>query len=134
MRGRVPIRWADRGLGRIVPFRRPAQDPVTWGRHLRQWPPNPCRLEQFQRRHYRLAPRSDDAGGAGLSVGSDRCGRWTLNCGVLRGEPSIGPWLRWLRSVRPCCVAGPAVDVDRQHAVSQVHNIPSPALGTAAGF
>ena len=38
--------------------------PVTWGRHLRQPRQNARALGQRARRHYWLAPRSDDAVGA----------------------------------------------------------------------
>jgi len=40
--------------------------PVTWGRHLRQPRQNARALGQRARRHYWLAPRSDDAIGAAV--------------------------------------------------------------------
>ena len=43
---------------------RRVRKPVTWGRHLRQPPKNPCGLGHCARRHYRLAPSSDAATGA----------------------------------------------------------------------
>jgi hypothetical protein len=46
-----------------------AGEPVTWVRHLRQPWLNPCALGQRARRHYWLAPRSDDAVGAGVGWG-----------------------------------------------------------------
>ena len=39
---------------------------VTWGRHLRQPRQTARALGQRARRHYWLAPRSDDAVGAGV--------------------------------------------------------------------
>ena len=41
---------------------------VTWGGHLLQPVGRPRRLGQFARRHYWLAPRSDDAVGAGFGL------------------------------------------------------------------
>jgi len=35
---------------------------------------SPCRLGQFARRHYWLAPRSDDAVGAGFGLGQGAAG------------------------------------------------------------
>ena len=43
-----------------------AREAVTWGRHLRQPRQTTCALGQRARRHYWLAPRSDDAVGAAV--------------------------------------------------------------------
>jgi len=45
--------YADRVARSAVSTR---GEPVTWGRHQRQYPPTPCRQGHFARRHYRLAP------------------------------------------------------------------------------
>ncbi len=43
-------------------------EPITWGHHLRLLGISPGALGQRARRHYWLAPRSDDAvGAAGIS-------------------------------------------------------------------
>lgn len=60
-------RRAGRGSDRIARSSSATgqREPVTQGQHLRQRPSNPCRLGHWARRHYRLAPGSDDALGAG---------------------------------------------------------------------
>ncbi len=47
-----------------------------------------CRLGQFARRHYWLAPRSDDAVGAGLGWGRALAGLQQLDFGCRRFRPA----------------------------------------------
>ncbi len=66
-------------------------DPVTWGRHLRQPGSTHWWLVHFARRHYRLAPGSDDAVGAeDPSLRQAQAVRRALAQGPERAEFSLG--------------------------------------------
>ena len=63
-------------------------EPVTWGRHLRQCGVRPGALGQRARRHYWLAPRSDDAVGAEFGWGRALAGLQQLDFGCRRFRPA----------------------------------------------
>ncbi len=63
-------------------------EPVTWGRHLRQPEVSTGALGQFARRHYWLAPRSDDAVGAGFGLEQGAAGLQQLDFGCRRFGPA----------------------------------------------
>ena len=71
-------------------------EPVTWGRHLRQCGVRPGALGQRARRHYWLAPRSDDAVGAGFTWGRAlaRLQQRDIGCYCL-GPASRARWRSW---------------------------------------
>ena len=60
---------------------------VTSGGHQLRPMVHPGKLGHFGRRHYWLAPRSDDAVGAGLGLGQGAAGLQQIGIGCLRFGP-----------------------------------------------